>query len=154
MDMKYGERPRMDYLNSSGNDFDYDKDNDGSWGYENDDGSGSFYGNDGSWGYTNSDGSGSYYGSDGESEYFDSDNDEDEGYSGSDSGGSMLGALVGLGVAAFAVSNLAKASGDYSYDDDEDDYYNNICDVIDNYNCGAYYESSYVIARAYQEGGF
>ena len=29
-----------------------------------------------------------------------------------------------------------------------------ICDVIDNYNCSAYYEPSYVIARAYYEGGF
>ena len=29
-----------------------------------------------------------------------------------------------------------------------------ICDVIDNYNCSAYYEPSYVIARAYQNGGF
>lgn len=33
-------------------------------------------------------------------------------------------------------------------------YNNDICDVIDNYNCSAYYEPSYVIARAYQEGGF
>lgn len=29
-----------------------------------------------------------------------------------------------------------------------------ICDVIDNYNCSAFYEPSYVIARAYQNGGF
>jgi hypothetical protein len=29
-----------------------------------------------------------------------------------------------------------------------------ICEVIDNYNCSAYYEPSYVIARAYQDGGF
>jgi hypothetical protein len=29
-----------------------------------------------------------------------------------------------------------------------------ICEVIDNYNCSAYYEPSYVIARAYQNGGF
>lgn len=29
-----------------------------------------------------------------------------------------------------------------------------ICKVIDNYNCSAYYEPSYVIARAYQNGGF
>lgn len=29
-----------------------------------------------------------------------------------------------------------------------------ICDIIDNYNCSAFYEPSYVIARAYQEGGF
>lgn len=33
-------------------------------------------------------------------------------------------------------------------------YNNTICDVIDNYNCSAYYEPSYVIARAYQNGGF
>ncbi|MDD6798257.1 MAG: hypothetical protein ACI4EJ_10240 [Bacteroides sp.] len=33
-------------------------------------------------------------------------------------------------------------------------YNNPICDVIDNYNCSAYYEPSYVIARAYQNGGF
>jgi len=31
---------------------------------------------------------------------------------------------------------------------------NKICDVIDNYNCSAYYEPSYIIARAYQDGGF
>ncbi len=33
-------------------------------------------------------------------------------------------------------------------------YNDQICDVIDNYNCSAYYEPSYVIARAYQDGGF
>ena len=33
-------------------------------------------------------------------------------------------------------------------------YNNEICDTIDNYNCSAYYEPSYVIARAYQDGGF
>jgi hypothetical protein len=33
-------------------------------------------------------------------------------------------------------------------------YNDAICDVIDNYNCSAYYEPSYVIARAYLEGGF
>lgn len=33
-------------------------------------------------------------------------------------------------------------------------YSNSICDVIDNYNCSAYYEPSYVLARAYQDGGF
>ena len=33
-------------------------------------------------------------------------------------------------------------------------YNNEICDVIDNYNCSAFYEPSYVIARAYQDGGF
>ena len=33
-------------------------------------------------------------------------------------------------------------------------YNHEICDVIDNYNRSAYYEPSYVIARAYYEGGF
>lgn len=33
-------------------------------------------------------------------------------------------------------------------------YSSEICDKIDDYNCGAYYEPSYVIARAYNEGGF
>lgn len=33
-------------------------------------------------------------------------------------------------------------------------YNNEICDVIDNYNCSAYYEPSYVVARAYLNGGF
>ena len=33
-------------------------------------------------------------------------------------------------------------------------YNDDICDVIDNYNCSAFYEPSYVIARAYQAGGF
>lgn len=33
-------------------------------------------------------------------------------------------------------------------------YNHEICEVIDNYNCSAYYEPSYVIARAYYAGGF
>lgn len=33
-------------------------------------------------------------------------------------------------------------------------YNHEICETIDNYNCSAYYEPSYVIARAYNEGGF
>lgn len=33
-------------------------------------------------------------------------------------------------------------------------YNNEICNTLDNYNCSAYYEPSYVIARAYNEGGF
>lgn len=33
-------------------------------------------------------------------------------------------------------------------------YNGEICKTIDNYNCSAYYESSYVIARAYNDGGF
>ena len=33
-------------------------------------------------------------------------------------------------------------------------YNDPICEVIDNYKCSAFYEPSYVIARAYQNGGF
>ena len=33
-------------------------------------------------------------------------------------------------------------------------YNNPICEKIDNYNCSAFYEPSYVIARAYLEGDF
>ena len=87
-----------DYLNSSGDEFDYDKENDGSWGYENDDGSGSFYGADGSWGYKNSDGSASYYGADGSWGYKNADgsssyygNDGSWGYKNSDGSGSYYG---------------------------------------------------------------
>ncbi len=33
-------------------------------------------------------------------------------------------------------------------------YNDEICEVIDNYNGSAYYEPSYVITRAYNNGGF
>lgn len=33
-------------------------------------------------------------------------------------------------------------------------YNDEICYVIDNYNCSAYYEPSYIITRAYNNGGF
>ena len=33
-------------------------------------------------------------------------------------------------------------------------YASPICDVIDNYNTGAYYEPSYIQVRAYQNGFF
>ena len=33
-------------------------------------------------------------------------------------------------------------------------YNDEICDIIDNYNSSAYYEPSYVITRAYNNGGF
>lgn len=86
-----------DYLNSnSDDDFDYDPDGYGSWGYQNEDGSGSFYGADGSWGYKNSDGSASYYGNDGSWGYRNSDgsgsyygNDGSWGYRNSDGSGSF-----------------------------------------------------------------
>lgn len=33
-------------------------------------------------------------------------------------------------------------------------YNNELCETIDNYNCGAFYEPSYFITRAYNNGGF
>lgn len=33
-------------------------------------------------------------------------------------------------------------------------YNNQLCEIIDNYNSSAFYEPSYIIARAYNEGGF
>ena len=33
-------------------------------------------------------------------------------------------------------------------------YNHPLCEVIDNYNCSAFYEPSYFIARAYNPGGF
>ena len=33
-------------------------------------------------------------------------------------------------------------------------YNDEICEKIDEYNCAAYYQPSYVIARAYNDGGF
>lgn len=33
-------------------------------------------------------------------------------------------------------------------------YNNKICEIIDNYNSSAYYEPSYVITKAYNNGGF
>jgi hypothetical protein len=69
---KYRDRG-YDYLTSSGDEFEFDLNNDGSWGYENEDGTGSYYGADGSWGYKYSDGSASYYGADGSWGYKNSD---------------------------------------------------------------------------------
>lgn len=149
-----------DYLNSSSDDFEFDEDNDGSWGYENDDGSGSFYGadgswgyknsdgsasyygadgswgyknadgsssyygNDGSWGYKNSDGSGSFYGSNNESTYYDSDEEDDDySYSSGDQdisgGAAAVGALLGLGLAAFAAGRSRSGRDE---DDDEEEF--------------------------------
>ena len=55
----------MEFLGSNIEDFDFDPDDDGSWGTRFSDGSGSYHGADGSWGNLNSDGSGSFYGADG-----------------------------------------------------------------------------------------
>ena len=76
-----GKDKGWDYLNSDDVNDTYNTGDDGSWGYKNDDGSGSYYGEDGSWGYQNSDGSGSYYGADGS-----------WGYKNADGSGSYYGA--------------------------------------------------------------
>ena len=89
-----------EYLNSDAvHEFDFDKSHDGSWGYTNEDGSGSFHGGDGSWGYKDSDGRASYYGVDGSWGYKDSDGrvsyygaDGAWGYKNSDGSGSYWGA--------------------------------------------------------------
>lgn len=50
---------------------------------------------------------------------------------------------------------LDTLGGDEDYIDGMIRVYNDeICETIDNYNASAYYEPSYVIARAYNEGGF
>ena len=50
---------------------------------------------------------------------------------------------------------LVTADKDEDYVDGLIRVYNNeICSIIDNYECSAYYEPSYVIARAYFNGGF
>lgn len=122
-----------DYLNSDDVNETFNSDDDGSWGYKNEDGSGSYYGEDGSWGYQNEDGSGSYYGADGSwgyknadgsgsyyesdnsSTYYDVDDDEDDGdeYSSSsgafaESLGSAFGTILGAGVAAAMAAEREK----------------------------------------------
>ena len=50
---------------------------------------------------------------------------------------------------------LATLQPDENYIDGMIRVYNNeLCEVIDNYNSSAYYEPSYVITRAYNDGGF
>ncbi len=54
-----------EYLSSPNGSFDFNKYNDGSWGYEDSDGSGDYNAADGSWGHKNPDGSADYNGADG-----------------------------------------------------------------------------------------
>lgn len=99
-----GKDKGWDYLNSDDvNETFNSGDEDGSWGYKNDDGSGSYYGEGGSWGYKNEDGSGSYYESDNSCTYYDSDND-DEGDASDGIGlaAGLAGLALGLGAAAYA----------------------------------------------------
>lgn len=95
-----------DYLNSDDVNSTFNSDEDGSWGYRNDDGSGSFYGEDGSWGYQNADGSGSYHGADGS-----------WGYKNSDGSGSYHGADGSWGY------KNTDGSGSFHGSDDETVYY-------------------------------
>lgn len=127
----FGKNKGWDYLTSDSQDENSYYDDDGSWGYRNDDGSCSYYGADGSWGYINSDGSGSYYGadgswgyinSDGSSSYFEGDENEeneDESYdeeSEDDTNATtagngiaaLLGFAIGFGVPAYMAYKNAK----------------------------------------------
>lgn len=93
-----------------------ENDEDGSWGTNNDDGSGSFYGADGSWGTKNPDGSASYYGSDGS-----------WGTINADGSGSYYGADGSWGTKkSDGSSSFYGADGSSEYtgaDDDENDSY-------------------------------
>jgi len=58
-----------------------------------------------------------------------------------------------------SVVNVLHAENPLAVEDDWIEAYGlqpgfyDVFDVIDNYNCSAYYEPSYVLARAYQDGG-
>ena len=85
---------------------------DGSWGYRNADGSSSYHGADGTWGYKNSDGSGSYHSGSGSSQYFDSDDSDDDYYdddddSDSSDSGDLSDALAGLFTVAIGAGLAA-----------------------------------------------
>ena len=118
-----------DFLTSK--DFD-GNDDDGSWGTNNDDGSGSFYGADGSWGTKNSDGSASYYGADGSWGTINADGsgsyygaDGSWGTKNSDGSASYYGADGSWGTKnSDGSSSFYGADGSSEYkdaDDDEDD---------------------------------
>ena len=112
-----GKDKGWDYLNSDDvNDTFNTNDDDSSWGYKNDDGSGSYYGEDGSWGYQNADGSGSYYGADGS-----------WGYKNADGSGSYYGADGSWGYknsdgsGSFYESDNSSTHYDVDDADDDDD---------------------------------
>lgn len=117
-----------EHLNSDESIIGSYQDNDGSWGYKNEDDSASFYDADGSWGYRNKDGSCSYYGaggawgyknSDGSGSYYDSDNsstyydakaaESDHNESGwGDLLSGLAGIALGLGLEAYSKHNQEK----------------------------------------------
>ena len=53
-----------------------------------------------------------------------------------------------------SVANVLHAENPLKVEDDWIKEYNLKSSDFDNYNCSAFYEPSYVIARAYQAGGF
>lgn len=90
------------------------EDEDGSWGYRNEDGTGSYNGVDGSWGYLNEDGTGAYHSNDGNSyyrnpyeyyEYEDEDNDEAEN---EDNDCPLADAIESAGEAIISIIKLFK----------------------------------------------
>ena len=83
------------YKNDDGSGSFYD--DDGSWGYRTSNGKVSYYGADGSWGYKNEDGSGSYYGGDNNTTHYDPEEDESE----DSSVGETIAKVIGAGVAEF-----------------------------------------------------
>jgi hypothetical protein len=83
------------YKNDDGSGSFYD--DDGSWGYRTSNGKVSYYGADGSWGYKNEDGNGSYYGGDNNTTHYDPEEDESE----DSSVGETIAKVIGAGVAEF-----------------------------------------------------
>lgn len=107
------------YLTSDSQDENtYYYNDDGSWGYRNEDGSISYYGADGSRGYINPDGSGLYYGADGSWSYFEGDdNEENEDEESEDDTNAttvgngiaaLLGFVIGFGASAYVAYKNAK----------------------------------------------
>ena len=131
-----GKDKGWDYLNSDDVNETFNSDEtDNSWGYKNEDGSGSYYGEDGSWGYQNEDGSGSYYGADGSWGYKNADGsgsyygaDGSWGYKNADGSSSYYGKDGSWGYknadgsGSFYEGNGSSEEYDADDDDDEDDY--------------------------------
>lgn len=102
-----------DYLTSDCQDIGIYYDDDGSWGYRNEDGSGSYYGVDGSWGYINPDSSSSYFEGDeneeDEDESYDEEGEDDTNVTTVGNGiAALLGFAIGFRVPAYMAYKNAK----------------------------------------------
>ena len=114
-----------DYLNSDDINKTFNDNDDSSWGYKNEDGSGSYHGADGSWGYQNADGSSSYHGADGSWGYQNADGsssyhgaDGSWGYKNADGSGSYHGADGSWGYKnADGSGSYHGADGSWGYSD-------------------------------------